>query len=209
MVLGLVDAYRWFPFVWMIILNSVDALKGLPFPIMPLLIGTSVPISIDTHKRFSVYIQLFTIFEYKTLKNSDCLAKQDAKSFNRVIPPGLCMQVDHCLAPAFFLIGMLNLASATSIIASKASARSSSCFSAFLSLDTSALRDATSSATPAMSGYNGSGLFLLGTFFSMVIPFSFARVSLHIANMVTAIGINLLIRRYPSPSSKYILTAFS
>lgn len=38
---------------------------------MPLYIGTNVPINIDTHKRFSVYIQLFTIFGYKTLKNSE------------------------------------------------------------------------------------------------------------------------------------------
>lgn len=38
---------------------------------MPQLIGTNVPINIDTHKRFSVYIQIFTIFGYKTLKNSE------------------------------------------------------------------------------------------------------------------------------------------
>jgi hypothetical protein len=46
----------------MIILNCVDVLNGLPFPIMPLLIGTFVPINIDTYKCFSVYIQLFTTF---------------------------------------------------------------------------------------------------------------------------------------------------
>ena len=55
----------------MIILNCVDALKGLPFPIMSLLMGINVPINIDTYKRFSVYLQLFTIFGYKTLKKSD------------------------------------------------------------------------------------------------------------------------------------------
>ena len=59
----------------MIILNCVDALKGLPFPIMLLLIGTNIPINIDIYKRFSIYFQLFTIFGYKTLKNSEKLIK--------------------------------------------------------------------------------------------------------------------------------------
>jgi len=38
---------------------------------MSLLMGINVPINIDTYKRFSVYLQLFTIFGYKTLKKSD------------------------------------------------------------------------------------------------------------------------------------------
>nr|DAE98680.1 MAG TPA: Tumor necrosis factor receptor superfamily member 19 [Caudoviricetes sp.] len=35
----------------------------------------------------------------------------------------LCVQAFHCLVPAFFLTGMLNISSATSIIVSSASAR--------------------------------------------------------------------------------------
>lgn len=38
---------------------------------------------------------------------------RDSESFS-----ALCMQVIHCLVPAFFLMGMLNFASATLIISS-------------------------------------------------------------------------------------------
>jgi len=44
-------------------LNCVDALNGLPFPITCHLMGI--------HKRLSVYFQLFMIFGYKLVKNSD------------------------------------------------------------------------------------------------------------------------------------------
>lgn len=45
-------------------------------------------------------------------------ANQSAKSLDTIASRDLCVQVSYCLAPAFFLIGILNLASATFIISS-------------------------------------------------------------------------------------------
>lgn len=45
-------------------------------------------------------------------------ANQSAKGLNEVSSTIPCVQVIYCLAPAFFLIGILNLASATLIISS-------------------------------------------------------------------------------------------
>ena len=45
-------------------------------------------------------------------------ANQSAKALNTIASRILCVQVSYCLAPAFFLIGILNLASATFIISS-------------------------------------------------------------------------------------------
>lgn len=44
-------------------------------------------------------------------------ANQSAKSLD-TIARDTCVQVSYCLAPAFFLIGILNFASATLIISS-------------------------------------------------------------------------------------------
>src|SRR5574344_2825285 len=45
-------------------------------------------------------------------------ANQSAKSLDTIASRDLRVQVIYCLAPAFFLIGILNLASATLIISS-------------------------------------------------------------------------------------------
>ena len=45
-------------------------------------------------------------------------AKQLAKELDTIASMILCVQVPYCLAPAFFRIGILNLASATLIISS-------------------------------------------------------------------------------------------
>jgi len=45
-------------------------------------------------------------------------AKQLAKKPDTIASMILCVQVSYCLAPAFFRIGILNLASATLIISS-------------------------------------------------------------------------------------------
>jgi hypothetical protein len=49
----------------------VDALTGLPVLIAFLIIGINVSISIETNKRFSIYFQIFMIFGYKKMKNSE------------------------------------------------------------------------------------------------------------------------------------------
>ena len=64
-------------------------------------------------------------------------AKQLAKELDAIASMILCVQVSYCLAPAFFRIGILNLASATLIISSYASALISalrSCASSSLTL---------------------------------------------------------------------------
>ena len=61
---------------------------------------------------------LFNILEIGLLGN----AKQSTQRNYRIAPLVLCMQVCYCLAPAFFLILMLNCSSATFIISSYASA---------------------------------------------------------------------------------------
>ena len=45
-------------------------------------------------------------------------ANQSAKSLDTIASRDLCVQVSYCCAPAFFLIGILNFASATLIISS-------------------------------------------------------------------------------------------
>lgn len=45
-------------------------------------------------------------------------ANQSAKSPDMIASRDTCVQVIYCLSPAFFLIGILNLASATLIISS-------------------------------------------------------------------------------------------
>ena len=45
-------------------------------------------------------------------------ANQSAKSPDMIAFRDLCVQVIYCLSPAFFLIGILNFASATLIISS-------------------------------------------------------------------------------------------
>ena len=45
-------------------------------------------------------------------------ANQSAKSLDTIASRDTCVQVIYCLAPAFFLIGILNFASATLIISS-------------------------------------------------------------------------------------------
>lgn len=45
-------------------------------------------------------------------------ANQSAKTLDMIASRVLCVQVIYCLAPAFFLIGILNFASATLIISS-------------------------------------------------------------------------------------------
>lgn len=45
-------------------------------------------------------------------------ANQSAEALDAIASRVLCVQVSYCLAPAFFLIGSLNLASATLIISS-------------------------------------------------------------------------------------------
>ena len=68
-------------------------------------------------------------------------AKQLAKMLNLISFGVPCVQVVYCLAPAFFLIWMLNLASATLISSSYASAL----ISAFVSCARSSLSSAWSS----------------------------------------------------------------
>lgn len=63
------------------------------------------------------------------------LAKQLAKTLYLILCRVFCVQVLYCLAPAFFRIWMLNLASATLIISSYAS-RANSAFRSFSSSST-------------------------------------------------------------------------
>lgn len=51
------------------------------------------------------------------------LTKQPAQFGDCISLRTLCVQASYCLVPAFFLTGMLNISSATSIIVSRASAR--------------------------------------------------------------------------------------
>ena len=58
--------------------------------------------------------RLLITFEISLLRDT----KQPAKTRYRIYLRVFCMQVLYCLVPAFFLMGMLNFASATLIISS-------------------------------------------------------------------------------------------